>query len=68
MRRTRSPRSTAGADPLLPLTALAATDGDLGFLFQYHAGSVPPAGPPDPDPTAPDPLASRLALRLTEHR
>ncbi|MER5863734.1 hypothetical protein [Kitasatospora sp. NPDC002040] len=61
-----SPRFMAGADPLLPLASLAAADGELSFFFQYHSGSVPLAGTPDPAPTALDPLASRLALWLTE--
>ncbi|MEK2490105.1 hypothetical protein WN990_11115 [Kitasatospora purpeofusca] len=61
------PRFLAGADPLLPLTALAV-DGELGVYFQYHPGSVPLAGPPDPGRTALDPLAGRLALWLAERR
>ncbi|KJY28394.1 hypothetical protein VR45_32545 [Streptomyces sp. NRRL S-495] len=60
------PRFPAGADPLLPLAALPAADGELGFFFQYHPGSVPLAGPPDPGLTALDPLAGRLALWLAE--
>lgn len=63
-----SPRFMTGADPLLPLASLAPADGDLSFFFQYHSGSVPLAGPPDPDPNAPDPLSSRLALWLAERR
>ncbi|MFD7731063.1 hypothetical protein ACFV6F_11855 [Kitasatospora phosalacinea] len=73
------PRLMAGTDPLTPLESLAPADGDLSFFFQYHAGSVPLAGPSDPsprsyDPPGPsgppsgglDPLAGRLALWLAE--
>lgn len=63
-----SPRFMAGADPLLPLASLAPAGGDLSFFFQYHPGSVPLTGPPDPAPTAPDPLSSRLAMWLVRLR
>ncbi|MFB7381634.1 hypothetical protein ACFC26_38945 [Kitasatospora purpeofusca] len=62
------PRFLTGVDPLLPLAALAAADGELGVFFQYHSGSVPMAGPPEPGLTALDPLAGRLALWLAERR
>ncbi|MFJ1757330.1 hypothetical protein [Kitasatospora sp. NPDC088134] len=61
------PRFMAGTDPLVPLESLASADGDLSFFFQYHAGSVPPAGPPAP-PRGLDPLAGRLAPWLAERR
>ncbi|MGW4811684.1 hypothetical protein ACWEPB_08570 [Kitasatospora cineracea] len=63
-----SPRLMAGTDPLAPLESLAPADGDLSFFFQYQAGSVPLAGPPDPPSRGLDPLAGRLALWLAERR
>ncbi|WP_405021231.1 hypothetical protein OHV05_34330 [Kitasatospora sp. NBC_00070] len=60
------PRFMSGVDPLVPLATLAPVDGDLSFFFRYHSGSVPLAAPPEPGPTTPESLSSRLALRLAE--